>query len=279
MTVLLLLGVCAGEAPRGRTGVPESAVLDLAEQLLVRDCMKAHGFQVWLIRRDELPVDSLRAFPYAVTDLNWAKRHGYGGDQRAEAAKLAAADPNKRYFDSLSPSDKARARAALNGAAPVGLEAELPLGGTMRRSDQGCVSQAERRLYGDLRGWYRAKKVVEQLTPLRVGRVMKDPRFGRSVARWSACMRAHGHPYADPAEARQAALPPNGATDRAKEIAVATAEAACAAESGLTATIHRLDRQYEREISARYRPFLDAKRALELAALPRAREIAGDRQP
>jgi hypothetical protein len=35
-----------------------------------------------------------------------------------------------------------RARAALHGPSPVGLEAKVPLGGVIRRSDKGCISEA-----------------------------------------------------------------------------------------------------------------------------------------
>ncbi|NUP19432.1 MAG: hypothetical protein HOZ81_25770 [Streptomyces sp.] len=245
----------------------------MAEQLLMRDCMERHDFKVWLIRPEEVPEDVLREFPYVITDVDWAKKHGYGSDLQRQAAALAAADPNKRYFRSLSPSDMSRATTALHGSSTAWLEARLPQGGVMRRSSTGCVSEAERRLYGDLRKWYQVNKVADQLTSLRVQRVVSDPRFDQGVARWATCMRDRGYSYARPTEARKAAMARSSRTDRAHEIELATTEAICARESGFAVVIQQLEEQYRRELSVQYRSDLETKRALELAALPRAREM------
>ncbi|MGN9781275.1 hypothetical protein ACTMTF_07605 [Nonomuraea sp. ZG12] len=284
LAVLLAISACSDgatvrEPPDSFTQTKtqtERDMLDRAEQLLLRDCMRKHGFKVWMTPPDNTMPQSLQ-FPYVLTDIDWAKKHGYGGDLQERAAALAEADPNKRYFQGLSKQARAAARAALNGPAPVGLEAKVPLGGTMRRSDRGCVSEAERLLYGDLRTWYRVTKVTEQLRPLRAGKVLEDAGYKAGLAEWSACMRGRGHDYARPAAARGAMLGGADRHDRAEEIRTAVAEATCARDTGLTDTVRRLDARYERDLVARYRSDIKAKRDLELAALPRAAAIIAER--
>jgi hypothetical protein len=133
--------------------------------------------------------------------------------------------------------------------------------------------RGEKHLYGDLPQWYRVKKVTDQLAPLRRQRVMNDSRFEQGVGRWATCMRAEGYAYSQPADARKAALASNGGIDRAEEIAIAIAEEICAKDTGLTETIHQMDEQYRRDLSAQYRYEVERKRALELAALPQASDI------
>ncbi|GAA2207338.1 hypothetical protein GCM10009850_027960 [Nonomuraea monospora] len=244
--------------------------LHRAEELLLRDCMRGHGFETWPTPFRS-PVPEYLEFPYAVTDVAWARRHGYGSDLRDRIAELRRTDPNRRYFESLPPDRRAAALVALNGARADGLQTRLPTGGVVRRSDSSCTSQAERRLYGDLDAWYRAEKITGSLPGLRVAKVTADARFGEAVRRWSGCMREHGHAYSTPAQARSDALRPEGG--RAREIRVAVAEATCAAGTGLTATAHRLEGQYKRAVEEQYRAALGAKRDLQLAALPRAAAI------
>jgi len=252
--------------PRAVTSHDEET-LHRAKELLLRDCMRRQGFTTWLTP-PKSPLSEDVTFPYAITDVGWARRHGYGSGLRDRIAELRKTDPNWRYFQGLSPERRAAALTALNGVRAHGLEARLPTGGVVRRSDSSCTSQAERQLYGDLKTWYRVEKVTGSLESLRVGKVMADTRFAGAVRRWSACMRARGHPYADPAQARSDALQAPG-----KEIPVAVAEATCATDAGLTAAVHRLEAQYKRDIDQQYRVDLTTKRELQRAALPRATAV------
>ncbi|MEV6962466.1 hypothetical protein AB0M97_25410 [Streptomyces sp. NPDC051207] len=260
----------SGHAPREETTPEGLRTLHDAEQLLIQACMERHGFRTWPTPYEN-PVADDTEFPYAVTDPEWAGRHGYGSDIQRRVGELMRSDPNRRYFGSLSPERRTAAVTALSGPRPVGLLAKLPGGSVVRRSSAGCVSEAERDLYGDLRTWYTVKKITDNLHGLRVKRVMADEEYERSVKDWSACMRKKGYPYATPGEARASALEAVvGGEGRGDEIRTAVAEARCAADSGLTGTARRLDERYERSISRQYRKEISTRRALEAAALPRA---------
>ncbi|WP_203931603.1 hypothetical protein [Virgisporangium ochraceum] len=268
----------SAERPRGTaaTAPGDAAIdrptLDLAEQLLIRECMARHGFPLWL--GEPPPEDEQRMFPYVLDDVDWARRHGFGSDIAAAAQDRRRDDPNQRYFDGLPPARRAAALVALNGARPEGLEARLPSGGVVRRSADGCRSEAERRLYGDLQAWYRARRVVANLSVVRSGMVLADPAYAAALPAWARCMRGHGYAVDSPAHLRRTVV------DRARdaEVAAAVAEATCAA-AGLAATARDLDARYDAELAQRYRSDIETKRRLELAADPRARAIVAAAEP
>jgi hypothetical protein len=288
LTIVSVCLLCSGCSDDGAPVpvVSESANRDIstadreklhtAEQLLIQKCMKRYGFKTWPTpAQSSLPgsVD----FPYVVTDENWARRHGYGSDIHESMLRLKRRDPNLRYFAKLSPERRTAALTALNGAEPVGLEARMPSGGVLRRSDRSCVSEAEATLYGDLRTWYRVKKVTESLSSLRTGRVLEDRRFRKATRPWALCMREHGFPYSTPEQARSAAL--RGSDERGgreKEVRTATAEARCADETGLAATARRLDRLHEAAIEKQYSSEFGTRHTMESEALPRAAEITAE---
>ncbi|TXS35326.1 hypothetical protein EAO77_37040 [Streptomyces sp. t39] len=249
----------------------EAGLLHDAQQLLLRDCLRRHGFAYTVFPLDE--ESAAARFPYVVDDTDWARRHGYGGDLAERAARLAAEDPNRAYFASLPPDRRARALVVSNGPSPGGLSVRLPGGGELRRSDRGCVAEAERRLYGDHGAWFRASARVEALDRIRRSRVVADPAYAEPLRAWSLCMRRAGHPYATPAAARAAAAGPKRALPRDREIALALAEAACAESSGLGATARRLDARHGAALRDAYRADVGTRDRLRAKALIRARQI------
>lgn len=259
-------------APR-EISTTEREKLHEAEQLLIQKCMERYGFKTWPTPASSSLPDGFD-FPYVITDEKWARRHGYGSEVYEGIALSRQRDPNQRYFSKLSPERRAAALVALNGPEPTGLSVRIPTGGVLRRSDQSCISEAESTLYGDLRTWYRVKKVTESLSSLRTSRTLKDERFKAATRPWALCMREHGHPYATPEEARSAALRgADGREGRAKEVRIAITEARCATESGLGDTAHRLDQQYKAAIEKQYSSEFKTKCEMESEALPRAAEI------
>lgn len=250
----------------------EARLLHDAEQVAMRDCMARLGFT--LVPTPLTPVPELRDFPYVLDDAAWARRNGYGTALERRAKQAAKSDPNRRYFASLAPGRKQAAVTALNGDRTGELEARLPTGGLLRRSDDGCTSEAERRVYGDLPTWYRVKRVFGALVQQRRQKVTEDPRFTAAVAAWARCMARAGHAYASPVEARSAGGMAHRPLAQAAEISLAVAEATCAG-TGLAATAQELDRRYAEEILAGNRETVAAKRRLEREALPRARTIVG----
>jgi hypothetical protein len=245
--------------------------LHLAEQLLIKKCMEKRGYRYWVEERPA--ADGASRFPYVVDDPAWAARHGYGTDLYRERQREALRDPNQRYFHSM-PADRApELVAALNGPQAQGLSARLPNGIKVTHSDRGCVAEAERDLYKDLPAWFRATRVTDSLGGMRVNMVLTDKRYRAAVKPWARCMKAKGHPYPTPAEARAAATRPDQEWPHAEEVRLASAEAACAASGGLSAVAKSLDTTYRAELRRRYPgPTADLDR-LRREALPRARAI------
>lgn len=270
------LAQAGGLAPKEETTREGLRTLHDAEQLLIQSCMKRHGFRTWPTPFEN-PVPGAE-YPYVITDLDWARRHGYGSDIQQRVGELMRSDPNRRYFDSLSPERRTTAITILSGPRPARLIAKLPGGSVVRRSSAGCLSEAERDLYGDLRTWYTVKKITDNLYGFRVKQVITDADYKRSVKDWSSCMRKNGHTYATPGQARGSALAAVAdGGGRSDETRTAVDETRCAADSGLIGTVRRLDEKYQRSIDIQYREEISTRRELETAALPRANEVLSER--
>lgn len=261
----------------GPTEVPDeidSAELDLlhtAEQVLLRDCMRQAGFEIWISPRE--PVPESREFPYGVDDVSWARRHGYGSDIERELTAARENDPNQRYFQSLPPERRAAALIAANGERPEGLTVTTPDGGTFNRSDRGCQTEAERQLYGDVAVWFRVVSTVDALDGIRTQRVLADARYTEAVRPWAECMRIAGRPYASPADLRTTLAPAMQSLSRHEEISLAVTEATCAHSSGLAATAAKLDRQHGNDLRRQNQSDVDTLRRVRQDALPRARDL------
>ncbi|MFD0265143.1 hypothetical protein ACFVGY_00900 [Streptomyces sp. NPDC127106] len=276
LAAVLVLEGC-GSSARGAAREPsaaESRTLARAEQVLISRCMAVRGFPYAVT---EGPDDGARSFPYAVDDVAWARDHGYGGAEERAAARAREDDPNQRYFRRLSAPERAAARTALMGAAPVGLSVQAPTGMTVTASADGCIADAQRSLYGDLAAWFRVKVVTMNLRPVREARVREDARYTGAVAEWAVCMEAAGRPHATPDASRQAAarygedLPPAAADAAAAELAVV--EATCATGTPLARVSQALDRAYGEELRTRHRAEITLRWRLQNEALPKARRL------
>lgn len=273
-------GPPAGERPPpsrpiGTVGTTaDDRLLHDAEQRLLRDCMGRHGFTYRVFPLGDEPETTL--FPYVVDDAAWARRHGYGGELRQQREALARSDPNRAYFAALPADRKATALVTANGPSPDGMTVRLPGGGILRRSDRGCVAEAQRRLYGDLGAWFRSSTRVGTLRQILRSRVVADVSYQKSLGVWQRCMGRIGYAFATPAAARAAALSPVRPLPKDREIGLALAEARCAGESALSRTARRLDAHHERLLAEEYRADVETRDRLRAAALPRARLIVGD---
>ncbi|MEV6955844.1 hypothetical protein [Streptomyces sp. NPDC051183] len=273
VAAVLLAGCGASAAPRPQGPVrepsaAETRLLERAEQILISGCMRERGFPYAVT---EAPAGDAagRSFPYAVDDVEWARVHGYGGRDEKRLAEARRADPNQKYFHRLSERQRAAARTALMGRSPVGLSAEAPTGMTLTASTEGCIAQAQRTLYGDLAGWFRAKVVTMNLRPVRETRVREDRRYADAVREWAGCMRAAGRPYATPADSRQAAA---GLAEAAgTELAVV--EATCATGTSLARVSQALDLTYGEQVRARHQDEITLGRRLQNDALPTAERV------
>jgi len=166
------------------------------------------------------------------------------------------------------------------GDAPV-IAAELPGGGTVRKRAGGCVAEADKRLYGDVPGWFRAEKTVQNLQPLYVPQVMADPQFTTALAAWARCMDRAGHPYQDPGAARQSVREQASGTGSdtafAAERRLAVADATCTRHTKLRSIGKQLETHYLNKLRDRYGEALDTHARLQHQALARAKKIIGPR--
>lgn len=254
----------------------ETALLETAEEELLRRCMERRGFEYWPAAPPTR--DELRDFPYVVDDPEWARGHGYGGDLQRKAAREQRTNRNAAYARSLpAPRQRAYERAR-SGDGTRAVEVTAPNGADIRQNSTGCLAQAQGELYGDFREWFRLSTIATNL-PGRSEAVRRSPRYRGAVTAWSACMKSKGHPYRSPS-GLQAALA--GAVENAtpheahrREVRLATAEAACARSTPLSATVRTLVKRQERADREKYGADIDAHGRMRLAALKRARDITG----
>jgi hypothetical protein len=271
----------AGEraSPVRTGGTPGSVtehdrLLHDAEQRLLRDCMRRHGFTYRVFPLDEEP--GAEAFAYVLDSAAWARQHGYGSELHRERTALARSDPNRAYFAALPADRKGKALVAANGPSPDGLRVSLPGGGTVQRSDRGCVAESQQRLYGDVGAWFRASTRVDALRQIRRSRVVADSDYVEALGEWRLCMRRAGHTFATPAAARASAFGAAHPLGKDQEVALALAEVRCGEESGLARTARRLDDHHRNLLAREYRADVEARDRLRAAALPRARLLLGD---
>jgi hypothetical protein len=252
----------------------EAALLHKAEQLLIKQCMGQRGFKYWIV--EENPVPEFREFPYVLDDVSWARRHGYGTDLERRMQELSSSHPNKQHVTRLPLQQRQAWLAAIHGQhSDEQLKATLPTGGVIRRSARSCISDAEQQLYGDVRTWYRVKKVTVSLKSLQRDSTVSDARFIAAVSRWALCLRDKGYRYLNPTEVRAELHNPEQRKSRAEWVQLAVTEATCADRTGLAAIARQLDRHYAQKLRDEYPTETLTTLRLELAAVPSARAIVG----
>ncbi|MCO1576885.1 hypothetical protein M8C13_14090 [Crossiella sp. SN42] len=252
--------------PEGRGQEPvrfldDRAAVAQAQQLLIRECMRELGFEYRVSAPSTAP--PRRDFPYALDDPAWAAEHGYG-----QAPEAQGENPNQSYYAGQPRGRAEAALKALHGDRPRALSVRAPDGALVTRGDNGCQAKSEGKLYGDLATWFTAETVVRELPSLRRARVLADPRFTEAAIPWADCMRAEGHRYATPAEARAALPLPAGA-----ERKLAVAEAGCAVRTGLAAAAAALDLEHGDRLNREFQSEVDTERRLRANAVPRARAV------
>jgi hypothetical protein len=256
----------------------EQILVQRAEALLVKKCMESKGFKYWV---GWLPtVDDLKVGGYVLTDVDWAKRHGYGSRLEDKLQDVQRDDPNHAYANALPEEERVRYSTALEGDPSAEmLKAEVPGGGSIQTPRKSCQVDAKSELYGDFETWFKAEKTATNLTSLYVPDLLKDKRFVSAVEKWSACMREAGHDYADPTAVREKLprLTQGLSADKAyaTETRLAVAEATCANETPLATKARALDSEYREKRLDTYGEDVAAYQRMSLTALARAEDITG----
>lgn len=286
--LLVLTAGCAGPV----TALPDDirslvltaeagAVLQLAETVLIARCMRDAGLGYPLdlaaIRQELLaaPTTPAPTFAWPQDDEN----HATGNDLASAEQPQRPRTDLERHISELDPDRRQAFTLALHGDPTTGpwVHVTLPGGATVRQNPTGCTSQAQRRLYGDLDAYLRARITADNLNPLVLTRVTTDPAFLAAERRWRTCMAQHGWLVAHHGElaarvAETAATLASGAQARRRQSAAVLA-ARCNRQAGLSATARRLTPAADRRIRADLAPLLADLSRREQAALPYARRL------
>ncbi|WP_060887114.1 hypothetical protein [Streptomyces caniscabiei] len=85
-------------------------------------------------------------------------------------------------------AERTRVAEAMFGAGRTELSLRLPTGHVVRAHTDGCLAEAQRRLYGDQRRWFRTSTVVNNLAPeaAHTDRTLAEVRADRrtELAEW-----------------------------------------------------------------------------------------------
>ncbi|GLH96347.1 hypothetical protein Pa4123_16210 [Phytohabitans aurantiacus] len=274
---LMLMGTgCggSGDAPpdggRALTGA-ERKQISQAQTRLIAECMRRQGFEYFEVA-EEAPQPP--EFPYGNDDPAWAAAHGFGVAYALRAVAAARAkDPNHTYVTELPAQRRDAYLAALDGDRRDPVTVRLPDGKALHQSGQGCTAQAQRRLYGDLADWVRARAMVDRLPSEYTRQVTADPGYRTALRAWSGCMAARGYAAADPAQLRTLVAPATTGTPSDAEVRAAVAEAECAARTATVRTARELQRAHAERTYANHREVIAEYQKLSVHALNVALEI------
>jgi len=273
-TLAIGVGLTAnfGLESAGATSTPtpkDLSALFKADQSLIKECMSSKGFKFW---KQLNPENSPQIqFPYGIDNLAWAKANGFGREL------LDKISPNERYVSGLSVSKKNRYYLDLNGPGPrgPGVTVKLPTGEVLGHSTSGCIAEADGKLFGSYRDWFRVNSQYQDLSYLIVDRVLQNQVFDTAVLKWSSCMSRDGDSYVSPTQAMQSFLTAAPPTSRALEDSVAENEVVCGVQVGLFRIAKRLANENRDVVDHQYAMIVRANNRYDDAALSRANKILG----
>lgn len=153
---------------------------------LVRDCMKAQGF-------DYVPVDpnaqqAALTGAQGMSEADFEKQYGYGITTLYEQRRqLAIAGPNKTIRDSLSEPDRKAYDKALHGDDPTATFYDAIDTGDFTRLG-GCLKTATEQVFGGADVLTSLSAKLDELDE----KIRADARMVKAVKDWSACMREAG---------------------------------------------------------------------------------------
>jgi hypothetical protein len=209
-----------------------------AAQTLTKRCMHAHGLAYYPFFYRAAESATMAALvlgvPNASIGLASRQADGYGFYSRAvrEAAHPTPQDqPDKETKYVASLPAKTRNRYLLTA--------------------DGCYAAATRQVYGSRANYSLLGEGWSQIQAQLNGAVRADPAFPAVIAKWSACMAAHGYNYPGPDNLynRLATRIGTAPADRALEIRTAVQDYRCSQAVRLIHTIKALQAHYARYVS------------------------------
>lgn len=248
----------------------------LQEALIIRDCMKAQGFEY-------VPVDPAArkaSNSGGLTSAQKRKLYGYGISTRYGQQRAAKpVNPNTAIRAALSPPNRTAYDQALNGRVPSsngGGNGGGGGGGGSFRTVGGCTRQAIGKVYG---GAQIFSQLVSRLHAEQA-QVDNDQRVVLARQAWSQCMGAAGYHYAKPSQIRKdlkkrlkaivgsTSTPPSAAplptpnpvalADLQKlEMSISRTDLACDAKVHLKAITNRVQAEYDASFRQQNAPLLN----------------------
>ncbi|MFJ8390921.1 hypothetical protein ACIQ9Q_41905 [Streptomyces sp. NPDC094438] len=225
-------GGSAAQLAALRDDRPQRRTLFEAQERAISVCMARRGLlyspAAWQTPQDEITAaDQVTAGD----DVAAARTVGYG---ITAVPRQQPYDRNGAYVASLPTAQQAAYSEALDGTAQHRLDAALPNGEVTFVYTDGCIAQAEARIYGDLKGWLVADTTVINLGTDLDNLVRGDSALARTEQPWSACMAKEGYHFSTPNEARNTiahaadkATQPSWKQLGGQEINQAVADATC----------------------------------------------------
>ena len=258
-------------------------IITNAHGSLIEGCMQAHG---WEYEVGTATVESIGAGPawpsaleqWTFADVESAESIGYGFEAylAEHAVWLETVDPggeSPAYEDTLSPEDAEQFYLDFSGTEAERIEIIERDGSGAGRAGGGCIAEADRALYGDIERemWLTDARGTAQSDIWMA--TLEDPLVIQALNAWRDCLAGQGVHWADPQQARDAALSFARAADHAQERIIASADAACKVESGLDRAVDAAFLAATNAVLPALEEDLIALQKLEAEALVRAEAI------
>lgn len=212
--------------------------VELARIELASECLLARGLSSEAYREDARAELVRSASPRGATGLlppldpEVARSEGYPHLVNAVPAPSAGRIPVE-VLEALAPMESGVSEIEIPGVATVGAKSE------------GCIADANRKLFGSLEGWLLVDQYVPASLRLLAGEALASADVGRAAAEYEQCMAAGGVAADNPAVAAQQARQRFGERSRDEaasrdELLMAKLDAACQATSRVHVEIDRV---------------------------------------
>lgn len=257
-----LLGLFSGSATRYA-----------AREESVRRCMEQRGFTY--VRNPAPKADvapTLGQDPYGLTEAQ-VKETGYGSaedvnDSPGEVDRSDASQQEgwgRAYF---GPED-----------APE-VTVDLPGGGTIGTTSQGCLAEARKKLYGSLEDYVVTNFLAGNLPIWARKEAASDADMARIDSMWSSCMTGKGYTnFKNPGAARAKSsdeyqrLGVASDSARDQEISVAVADAECEQQTNYAKQRIQLEDRYYAKILKQYAEEVENIQKVNDRALVQAKQV------
>lgn len=261
----------------------EWAVIANAHGARIEGCMQARGWEYEVGTATAETDSGGPSYPsnreqWTFADVASAESIGYGFEAylAEHALWLETVDPggeSPAYEDTLSPEDAEQFYLDFSGTEAERIEITERDGSGAGRAGGGCLADADRALYGDIERemWLIDARGTAQSDIWMA--TLEDPLVIQALNAWRDCLAGRGVHWADPQQARDAALSYARAGDHAQERLIASADAACKVESGLDRAVGAAFLAATNAVLPALEEDLIALQQLEQDALVRAQAI------